>query len=48
MLELGPSLGQEHTQTSLKLDRCLLNCLSNMRIKGKGLRLTLFDDVFLK
>jgi len=32
--ELGQSLEQVHTQSLLKLDRCLLKCLSNVRIKG--------------
>lgn len=46
--ELGQSLEQVHTQSLLKLDRCLLKCLSNMRIKGKGLYWTFFWWCILK
>lgn len=46
--ELGQSFEQVHTQSLPKLDKCLLKCLSNVRIKGKGLYLTFFffDDAF--
>lgn len=48
LLGLGQSLEQVHTQSLLKLDRCLLKCLSNMRIKGKRLYLTFFWWCILK
>lgn len=43
---LGQSLEQVHTKSLLKLDKCLLKCLSNMRIKGKRFYLTFFDNAF--
>lgn len=46
--ELRQSLEQVHTQSLPKLDKCLLKCLSNIRIKGKGLYLTFFWWCILK
>lgn len=48
LLELRQSLEQVLTQSLLKLDRRLLKCLWNVRIKGKSLRLTFFWWCILK
>lgn len=46
--EWGQSLEQVLTRSLLKLDRCLLKCLSNMRIRGKRLYWTFFWLCVLK